>query len=37
VTLNGTASDNGEIWATTTDPWGTVSDTVYDSIHQTGT
>jgi hypothetical protein len=37
VTLNGTATDNGEIWATATDAWGQVSNTVYDSIHQTGT
>lgn len=37
VTLNGTASDNGLVWAEAVSPWGLVSDKAYDNVYQTGT
>ncbi len=37
VELDGTANDNGEMWARAVSPYGLVSDYVYENIHQTGT
>jgi hypothetical protein len=37
VTLNGTAQDNGLVWAQAVSPWGTPSEKAYDNVWQTGT
>ncbi len=37
LTLNGLASDNGTVSASATDAWGLTSNTLTDTVHQTGT